>query len=32
LLLQDVILWLRFSEGVDKSDFVTHKKKLHVEF
>ncbi len=25
-------VWLRFSKGAEKSDFLTHKEKRHVEF
>jgi hypothetical protein len=32
LLLQDIFVWLRFSEGAEKSDFHTHEEKCHMEF
>ncbi len=32
LFLQDIFVWLRFSEGTEKSDFLTREVKRHVEF
>ncbi len=32
VLLQDRVLWLKFSAGIEKLEFLMHEEKPHAEF